>query len=167
MAKFDKYDIFMKMLEIMQADSDITDHSKTPNSKIANVFDTKGGDVSIKQISIKEVKVDTGDNFENVNQSVIGTREANVAGTIEIITTTFQQARQAVDSNQDIDNHLKDEIRKHLDVLETELKKGELDAGVLQKSMGWLKRNAGWLVQAVPTLAQVVIEALKKIFGQA
>jgi len=74
------------------------------------------------------------------------------------VTTAFQKAREIIATNEEVPPTLMEEIRKHLNLLEEEIKSKEPDAGKIQALWKWLKRNANWVV---PTLTQVVLEGLK------
>ena len=78
------------------------------------------------------------------------------------VTTAFQQARNMIEIKEDVPPTLREEIEKHLNLLEEELKNKEPNAGKIQTSWKWLKRNANWVV---PTLTHVVLEGLKMSLG--
>ena len=78
------------------------------------------------------------------------------------LATAFQQARSMTKTKEDIRSTLREEIEKHLNLLEEELRRKECDAGKIQRLWEWLKRNADWVV---PTLAQVVSESTRIALG--
>lgn len=86
MAKFKRYDVFMKMLEIIEHDTsqDPIAISEEQRRKIKNVIGKIDGDVLLQQIFIKEINMDIGDKFENISQSIIATRGSIVTGIIRI-----------------------------------------------------------------------------------
>ena len=71
MSKFDKYDIIMKVLEIVELDGQEgrATVSEEQQKKIITMIGKMEGDVIIKQN--EEFTMETGDKFENVYQSVI------------------------------------------------------------------------------------------------
>ena len=79
------------------------------------------------------------------------------------VTNVFQQARDMIKVRENIRPTLKEEIMKHVNLLEKELKRKEPDAGRIQRLWKWLRRNASWVV---PTLAHVVLEGLKTALGE-
>lgn len=74
------------------------------------------------------------------------------------VATAFQQAHDITETKENIQPVLREEIRKHLNLLREELERKEPDAGKIQTVWKWLKRNANWVV---PTLTQVVLDGLK------
>lgn len=106
------------------------------------------------QTTIQEIH---GDVYGTVVQAV----ESQVSFNQQV-TTAFQQARNITETKEGIPPTLTEEIKKHLNLLEEELKRTEPDAGKIQTSWKWLKRNANWVV---PTLTQVVLEGLKIALG--
>jgi hypothetical protein len=79
---FHKYDVIMKMLEIIEQDEAIDPGSVSEErvTQITNIIQHMDGSIVQEQISRKEVVM--GDTFENVNQSVIATRGAFAHGVI-------------------------------------------------------------------------------------
>lgn len=72
---YDKYDVFIKMLAIIEMDS--TQPYEVPEEKkteIFNYFERIEGNF----------KMEIGDRFENINQSIISTRGAIAKGIIDI-----------------------------------------------------------------------------------
>lgn len=72
---YDKYDVFIKMLAIIEMDS--TQPYEVPEEKkteIFNYFERIEGNF----------KMEIGDRFENINQSIISTRSAIAKGIIDI-----------------------------------------------------------------------------------
>ena len=84
-AHFNKYDVIMKVLEIIQQDGPIGAGSAQPESitQITNIFHRLDGNFVQQQVEVEEVIVE-GDKFENINQSVIATRGAFAHGVITI-----------------------------------------------------------------------------------
>ena len=106
------------------------------------------------QTAIQEIH---GDVYGTVVQAV----ESQVSFNQQV-DTVFQQARKITETRTDIKASLREEVKKHLNLLEEELKRKEPDAGKIQTLWKWLKRNANWVV---PTLTQVVLEGLKIALG--
>ena len=167
MTKNNRYNIFTKMREILQAEP------AQVNVGPQIVLDQQSIDALkqiltkgvVGQIVIQEMNFNIGgDNFENVSQAVITTGGSTASIKTGEIINSFQQARTTVDAKQGINTATKDEIKRYLTALEEELKKDEPDAGNIQRSWNWIKRNANWVV---PTLTEVVIEGMKKCFGAA
>lgn len=81
----------------------------------------------------------------------------------QTIVDSFKTAHDIANTKKEISADVKREIEEKLRLLEEELKKKQAaDAGKIQKLWDWIKTNASWLV---PTLAQVVSECIKIIFG--
>ena len=93
-----------------------------------------------------------GDVYAPVIQAV----ESQVSFNQQVVTV-FQQARNMTETKEGIPPTLREEIKKHLNLLEEELKSKEPDASKIQRLWKWLKRNANWVV---PTLTQVVLRFL-------
>lgn len=72
---YDKYDVFIKMLEIIEIDS--TQSYDVPEEKKTVIFN------SIERIE-GNFKMEIGDRFENINQSIISTRSAIAKGIINV-----------------------------------------------------------------------------------
>jgi hypothetical protein len=84
MAKLDKYDIFMKMLEIIELDKQEA-HFTIPEEQkqeIITKIEKMEGDIIFKQK--EEFNLETGDKFGNIYQSVIATRGSIASGVIKI-----------------------------------------------------------------------------------
>lgn len=82
---FDKYDVIMKMLEIIQQDMEIDGESVARErlTKITNIIHRLDGNIVQQQIDTEEIVME-GDRFQNVNQSVISTRGSFAQGVISI-----------------------------------------------------------------------------------
>jgi uncharacterized tellurite resistance protein B-like protein len=82
--RFDKYDVIMKMLEIIQQDGAIDAGSVSADrvTQITNIISRLDGNIIQQQIATEEVSM--GDTFENVSQSVIATRGSFAHGVITI-----------------------------------------------------------------------------------
>lgn len=82
---FDKYDVIMKVLEIIEQEEKIANGSITREriSNITNIIQRLDGNIYQEQTGTKEVIVE-GDKFENINQSVIATRGSIAKGVIQI-----------------------------------------------------------------------------------
>jgi len=106
------------------------------------------------QTTIQEIH---GDVYGTVIQAVQSQVSFN-----QQVTTAFQQAHKIIDTRTDITISLKEEVKKHLNLLEEELKSKEPDLSKIQTLWKWLKSNANWII---PTLTQVVLEGLKIAFG--
>ena len=103
--------------------------------------------------------------IQEINGDGIGTAVQAVGSQVTFnqrITDAFQQALTMTEKKADLPLTLREEIRKHLVLLEKELKSEKPDAGRIRKLWKWLKRNAGWVV---PTLTAVVLEGLKMAIG--
>ena len=84
MAKLDKYDIFMKMLEIIELDKQegrltIPEEQK---QEIITKIEKMEGNIVFKQN--EEINMEIGDKFENIHQSVIATHGSIASGIIKI-----------------------------------------------------------------------------------
>jgi len=84
MTKIDKYDIFMKMLEIMELDTQEDDSTipEEQKQKIITKIEKMEGDIIFKEK--EEFNIETGDKFGNIYQSVIATRGSIASGIIKI-----------------------------------------------------------------------------------
>jgi hypothetical protein len=112
MSYFDKYDVFMKMLEIIEQDQSIATGSVTEEriTQITNIIQRLEGNIVQKQIERKEVVVE-GDKFENVNQSIIATRGSIAQGTIAIRS---HHGDEVADAFRDLETVLTGEAAKQL-----------------------------------------------------
>jgi len=96
MSKIDKYDIIMKMLEIIELDGQeylSTVSEDHPQQKIITIEKIEGN-VIIKQN--KNFTIETGDKFENVHQSVIATRGSIASGIIKVRETGDNDLAEAI-----------------------------------------------------------------------
>jgi hypothetical protein len=82
---FNKYDVIMKVLEIIQQDGAIGAGSVQQESitQITNIIHRLDGNIIQQQVEVEEVTVE-GDKFENINQSVIATRGSFAHGVITL-----------------------------------------------------------------------------------
>lgn len=97
----------------------------------------------------------------DINAPIVQAIESKISFNQQV-TTAFQQARKIIELKEDISPTLRKTIEKYVNLLETELRNKEPDAGKIQKSWNWLKRNANWVV---PTLTQIVLEGMKRALG--
>lgn len=119
--------------------------------------------------SYRKQKAKRGVDAQTTIQEIHGDVYAPVVQAVESqvnfnqqVATAFQQARNMTETRKGISQTLMGKIKKHLDLLEEELKSKEPDAGKIQALWKWLKRNANWVV---PTLTRVVLESLRIVFG--
>lgn len=126
MGKFDKYDVFMKMLQVIEQDvgRDSIGISEEQRQKIITVIGKIEGDVSLKQVLKEEISMDTGDKFENISQSVIATRDSIATGIIKVreigeddIADALQKLERAIieAKTSEMSEELKQEALQHLD----------------------------------------------------
>src|SRR6266851_3583661 len=110
-AHFDKYDVIMKMLEIIQQDATIGGGSVSQEriTQITNVIHRMDGNIVQQQIETEEVSM--GDKFENVNQSVIATRGSFAHG---IITLKEKHGDEIADAFKTIESALSGAPGAHL-----------------------------------------------------
>ena len=100
MTKFDKYDVFMKMLEIIERDADLGSIivSEEQRDKIVNVIGKIEGGVLLHQTLKGESEVNIGDRFENICESIIATRGSLATGIIEVRKTGESSLADALES---------------------------------------------------------------------
>jgi hypothetical protein len=87
MSKFDRWDVFMKMLEIIELDTmpearPPANISEEERAKIINIV--QQNNVILEQYLNEELTVNTGDHFENIHQSIIATRGSIATGVIKV-----------------------------------------------------------------------------------
>ena len=84
MAKLDKYDIFMKMLEIIELDKEegLFTIPEDQKQNIITKIEKMEGNIIFKQK--EEFHIETGDKFGDIYQSVIATRGSIASGIIKI-----------------------------------------------------------------------------------
>jgi hypothetical protein len=82
---FDKYDVIMKVLEIIQQDLELDGQGVTGErlTQITNIIHRMDGNIVQQQIETEEIVME-GDKFENVNQSVIATHGSFAQGVISV-----------------------------------------------------------------------------------
>lgn len=82
---YDKYDVIMKVLEIIEQDEKFASGTISGEhiTKITNIIQRLDGNIYQEQVGVKEVNVE-GDSFENISQSIIATRGAIAKGVISI-----------------------------------------------------------------------------------
>jgi hypothetical protein len=102
---FDKYDVFMKILEIIEQDGAVASGSVSDEriTKITNIIQRLEGDIVQTEFH-KEVIVE-GDNFENINQSVIATRGSIAHGIIQVRS---RRGNDVADALQELESALSD-----------------------------------------------------------
>jgi hypothetical protein len=86
MSPLDKYEVFMKMLQIIEQDQVIAAGTVSPErvTQITNFIQRLEGNIVQQQVEREEVVVMEGDRFENVTQSIIATRGSVAKGVIAI-----------------------------------------------------------------------------------
>ena len=97
MAKHDKYDVFIKMLEVIEQDDTIAAGQVTEErvTQITNIIERLEGNIIQEQAIQKEVVME-GDKFENVSQSVIATRGSIAKGVITIRSRHGSEVADAI-----------------------------------------------------------------------
>jgi hypothetical protein len=109
--RFNKYDVIMKMLEIIEQDEAIDPGTVTQErvTQITNVIQHMDGSIVQEQIGRKEVIM--GDTFENVNQSVIATRGSFAHG---VIAVRAQHGDEIAEAFKTLESALTGEPAEHL-----------------------------------------------------
>ena len=86
--RYDKYDVFIKMLEIIEKDlAPSPDISKEKKTEIYNIFERIEGNF----------KIEIGDRFENINQSIIATHGSIANGIIDIRKVEGDEIANAIE----------------------------------------------------------------------
>lgn len=161
MVRFDKYDVIMRILEIIQSDSTPmhTNISKEQRQKAADVINLIWSDSLLQQIIKEGVMVMKGNEYEDIKGSTIAAGQSTAIGAHAQVINSFNEACRLVEATADITKSLKRKVIRKIGLLEEELRKKEPDAGRIQSIWRWLKKDADWVV---PTLTQVVIEGLRR-----
>lgn len=139
---------------------------KTALSEVTNeVEKIKGTSQKLESISkkLEEEESSQKQAIISIVQKFSGSNFGNIVGYMQgdfnqQVTDAFKQAYNMVEIKADISAKQKEEIVKNLKALEEELHGKKLDAGKIQKLLGWLKKNASWVA---PIVAQVAIEGIK------
>ena len=100
MGNIDKYDVFMKQLEIIELDVVYADESggisEDRKQTIINVIERIEGNLIQQQNTGDETNMKVGDTFENINQSVIATRGSIAKGIIRVREVSGDEMAKAI-----------------------------------------------------------------------
>ncbi len=78
----DHFDVFMKMLEVIEQDLQRAPAAAHDQARVTNIIERIQGTLIIQTVEGDAVM--SGDHFENIQNSVIGTRGAKVHGYIQV-----------------------------------------------------------------------------------
>lgn len=103
MAKHDKYDVFIKMLEVIEQDGAVAAGQVTEErvTQITNIIERLEGNIVQEPAIQKEVVIE-GDKIENVSQSVIATRGSIAKGVITIRSSHGSEVADAIETLEQV-----------------------------------------------------------------
>lgn len=86
MPRFDRYDVLMKVLEIVELDTSPAPVAlpEEDKRKVINIIHNIEGSMLLQGVLCQEVSVQVGDRFEHVSQSIIATRGSIATGIIKV-----------------------------------------------------------------------------------
>ena len=170
MSSASRYDVFLKMLEIIL--HDVRSPSPISNEErqtAITVIQNIEGDLKLKQI-LKEETVNTGDKFENISNSIIATRGSIATGVIKIrdsgepeLAGAIEELAGAIEGapSQEMPEELKAEALDLVDELVKQASSGRAKSVLKAMGNGLLKTVEG-VKSMSPIVASVwpVIERL-------
>jgi hypothetical protein len=164
---YSKYDVIMKVLEIIEQDGRVASGSVTDErvSQITTIIARVEGDLIHEQTMRKETVVE-GDKFENISQSVIATRGSIAKGVIKVreehgddVADALQVLESALGNDQHLSAEDKKEALELLQAITQQGGKAEASKPVL-RSLG----SGLWkVIEKVEPLSKACLAAWKVI----
>jgi hypothetical protein len=154
MTQYDRFDIYMKILEVIEKDISITPRqlSTQEHGRVTTIIERLEGTLYLGQ----EVKV--GDNFENISNSVIATRGSIATGLIAVqergrtgIADAIRALEQAVSAAQIPDGTRQEALELLKEI--TGQAATEQPSKTVLKSLG---SSLGKMLESVGSIADVV-----------